>query len=89
MAGRRGMPTRRATTAVADDLGRQGAGPDGVVPVRPALAAQEIRAQATAKDRSLGVARAASPADFVASVSVCTSTLMPVRDSNSAMIGLT
>ena len=54
------LRTRRARTTLAADLKRQVKSPDGTTPTRPGRAAQEIRAQATAKSRAIKASRVAS-----------------------------
>ena len=51
----RGLRTRRARTTLAEDLSRQVKRPDGTTSTRPARAAQEVRAQATAKSNAIKV----------------------------------
>jgi hypothetical protein len=54
------LRTRRARTTLAADLNRQVKSPDGTTSTRPGRAAQEIRAQATAKSHAIKAGRVAS-----------------------------
>jgi hypothetical protein len=56
----RWLRTRPARTTLAEDLQRQAKGADGTTSTRPARAAQEIRAQATAKSRAIKASQVAS-----------------------------